>query len=89
MAPRNVYSRQNDFRSDLDKFLDVKSFQLPIQIASLGGCSGYIYFSAWNTTLPKLTTEANFQLHTNRGKTCELKLSIGPHLDTKKEMKES
>jgi len=54
-----------------------KNIQLPISLPSLGGISGLIVFARHRDIFPVLSTELNFQVHTNRGGSFLLKLPPG------------
>jgi hypothetical protein len=54
----------------------IKNMQLPIQLASLGGLSGYLAFEDHQKMLPSLTTDVNFEVHSNRGRSFRVKLPL-------------
>lgn len=59
----------------------IYSIQFPISISSLDGISGYIAFEDRQKVIPVLTTDANFEVHTNRGRSFLLKLPLNKIVD--------
>lgn len=52
------------------------SMQIPIELASLGAVSGYIFFDTPQAVLPAESTTASFLIHTNRGKKVKMSLPL-------------
>lgn len=60
---------------------EFQNLPLPINLPSLGGTSGYVYFETPEANFQLDTTQLKFLINSNRGKVIEKKLSLGRHLD--------
>lgn len=60
---------------------EYKTLSLPINLSSLGGTSGYVYFEFPEANIQSDATQLNFSISSNRGTVMKKILSLGRLLD--------